>query len=331
MSLPLPIRILLWPLSQIYGVAARFRILLYEKGVLKRKRLKAAVISVGNLTVGGTGKTPMVLYLAERFLAEGKRVGILTRGYRGSGGTSDEVDLLRQRLGDNVKFGVGADRHAAGSRIEGESPVDIFLLDDGFQHVQLARDVDILMMDGTKKLQKEWLLPSGTLREPISAFGRADILVVTRTSEASRLATSHDEAVFYAQTKLVGFRKLGARGTFLDPAQLATHSFFAFCGVGNPQVFFSDLRRWNLPVDGTMSFRDHHRYKEQDVEQILSAVRGARATALVTTEKDEQNLRGADFGELPVYVAVIETLLSSENEFQALLERLLHERQGAAA
>src|SRR5882762_1927065 len=104
MSLPLPIRILLWPLSQIYGVAARFRIFLYEKGALKRKRLKAAVISVGNLTVGGTGKTPMVLYLAERFLAEGKRVGILTRGYRGSGGLSDEVELLKQRLGDRAKF-----------------------------------------------------------------------------------------------------------------------------------------------------------------------------------------------------------------------------------
>src|SRR5258705_13174729 len=117
MSLSLPIRILLWPLSQIYGVAARFRILLYEKGVLKRKRLKAAVISVGNLAVGGRGKKPMGLYLAERFLAEGKRVGILTRGYRGSRGTSEEVALLRQRLGVNVEFGVGAERHAAGRRI----------------------------------------------------------------------------------------------------------------------------------------------------------------------------------------------------------------------
>src|SRR5258705_11709558 len=122
MSLSLPIRILLWPLSQIYGVAARFRILLYEKGVLKRKRLKAAVISVGNLTVGGTGKTPMVLYLGKRFLAEGKRVGILTRGYRGSGGTRDEVDLLRQRLGDNVKFGVGTDPHAAAVTNQGGAP-----------------------------------------------------------------------------------------------------------------------------------------------------------------------------------------------------------------
>jgi len=331
MSLPLPIRILLWPLSQIYGVVARLRIVLYEKGVLKRRRLKAPVISIGNLTVGGTGKTPMVLYLAKKFLADGKRVGILSRGYGGSSGTSDEIELLKQRLGNHVKFGVGADRYEQGSRMESAAPVDIFLLDDGFQHVQLARDVDILMMDGSRKLQKEWLLPSGTLREPISAFGRADILVVTRTFDVSRVTTPHDDAVFYAQTKLLGFRNLGAKETFLALAQLANHSFFAFCGLGNPRAFYSDLTRWNLKVEGTMSFRDHHRYGDQDAAQILSAVRGARATALVTTEKDEQNLQGVDFGELPVYVAVIETVLSSEREFHALLERLLQERRGAVA
>src|SRR5215475_10909890 len=144
MNLPLPIRILLWPLSLIYGIGARCRAFLYKKGVFKAKRLKTPVISVGNLTVGGTGKTPMVLYLAEKFLAEGKRVGILSRGYRGSDGTSDEIEMLKRRLGDRMVFGVGADRFAEGSRIERENPVDLFLLDDGFQHLQLRRDVDIV-------------------------------------------------------------------------------------------------------------------------------------------------------------------------------------------
>src|SRR6266478_7673177 len=180
MDLPLPIRILLWPWSWIYGIVARWRVYFYERGLFKKKRLKAPVISVGNLTVGGTGKTPMVLYLAEKFLAEGKRVGVLTRGYRGSSGTSDEVEMLRQRLGDRVVFGVGANRYVEGSRIEKESGVDVFLLDDGFQHLKLARDVDIVLWDGTKKFQRQWMLPAGILREPISAIGRADMLVITR-------------------------------------------------------------------------------------------------------------------------------------------------------
>src|SRR5881392_4197819 len=114
MSVPLPIRILLWPLSYVYGIAARWRVALYTKGICKTRRLKAPVVSVGNLTVGGTGKTPMVLWLATKFLLDGKKVAILTRGYRGSNQTSDEVQLLRHRLGDRVKFGVGPNRYESG-------------------------------------------------------------------------------------------------------------------------------------------------------------------------------------------------------------------------
>jgi tetraacyldisaccharide 4'-kinase len=134
MNLPGFVRVLLYPLSRLYGWGVRLRTKLYDSGKLPQKRLNASVISVGNLTVGGTGKTPMVLWLAERFLADGKRVGILSRGYRGSGGTSDEIELLKRRLGDRVVFGVGADRHAKGRGIEQRTPVDVFLLDDGFQH-----------------------------------------------------------------------------------------------------------------------------------------------------------------------------------------------------
>ncbi len=241
MNLPLPIRILLWPLSLIYGVGARFRVWLYEKGVFKRRRLQAPVVSVGNLTVGGTGKTPMVLYLAERFLAEGKRVGILSRGYRGVGGTSDEVEMLRQRLGDRAAFGVGADRFAEGRRIEQDSPVDLFLLDDGFQHLQLARDVDILMVDGSKRLEK-WLLPAGSLREPYSACSRADALVISRTVEAQSPERPPADAVFHAATRLLGFRKLGQSGALVGAADLSEKSLYAFCGIGNPQGFFRDLK-----------------------------------------------------------------------------------------
>jgi len=332
MSVPLPIRILLWPLSYVYGISARWRVALYEKGIFKTRRLKTPVISVGNLTVGGTGKTPMVLCLAEKFLAEGKRVGVLTRGYRGSSGSSDEVEMLRQRLGDRVVFGVGANRYVEGSRIEKESGVDIFLLDDGFQHLKLARDVDIVLWDGTKKFQRQWMLPAGSLREPISAIGRADMLIITRKTagldrEDGATRATGDGLVFTAQTRLLGFRKAGAAKALKPVEQLEDGPFFAFCGVGNPDAFFADLRRWNVNVEGKMSFIDHHRYSADDWARLTHAAHTAGATAFVTTEKDEQNLRGHDFGEWSVYVAVIALTVSPEPAFDGEVRKLLNERR----
>src|SRR5947208_16395729 len=128
-------RTLPWPVAVAYAALVRVRAWLYAQGWLRQRRLKGTVISVVNLTVGGTGKTPMVLWLAQKFLAEGKRVAILSRGYRGAHGTSDEINLLKHRLGDKVLFGVGPDRFANGSRLESENPIDVFLLDDGFQHL----------------------------------------------------------------------------------------------------------------------------------------------------------------------------------------------------
>ena len=172
---------LLWPLSLLYGAGVDARVRMYRKGWLKQKRLKAAVISIGNLSVGGTGKTPMVIWLAERFLVQGKRVAILSRGYRGSEGSSDEVQLMKFRLQNRVAFGVGKNRFAEGKRLEAERAVDIFLLDDGFQHLELARDLDILLLDASRPMRGEPLLPAGRLREPLSAMSRANVVVFTRT------------------------------------------------------------------------------------------------------------------------------------------------------
>ena len=332
MNLPLPIRILLWPLSLIYGLGSRCRVLLYKRGVFKAKRLRTPVISVGNLTVGGTGKTPMVLYLAEKLVAEGKRVGILSRGYRGVGGTSDEIEMLKGRLAGLVIFGVGSDRFEEGSKIERENPVDVFLLDDGFQHLQLARDVDIVLWDGTKKFQRQWLIPSGSLREPVSAISRADMLVVTRRDgNAGEQSIDSPGTAFAAQTKLLGFRKI-AKGSGHGPVESSIEGpAFAFCGVGNPQAFFNDLRRWEIEPAGTMSFRDHHRYTREDVARLTDSGHWAGAACFVTTEKDEQNLSGVDFGEWPVFVAVISFELNRDQEFNAKIQQLLNERQGATA
>jgi len=333
MSFPPLLRSFLWPLSVLYGAVVGTRVWMYKKGWLKQRRLKAAVISVGNLTVGGTGKTPMVIWLAEKFLADGKRVGILSRGYRGSNGTSDEIELMRNRTGNRVVFGVRKDRFAAGTHLESEKPIDVFLLDDGYQHLSLARDLNILMIDGSVKLKDEWLLPAGVLREPISACCRADILIVTRKTERPDIEArdSHKFSIFYAQTRLCGFRLAGNQEIPNYLSEIGPGPFFAFCGIGNSEAFWGDLARWHVVLAGRKAFRDHHRYTKGDVRRLEEAADQSGAKAFITTEKDEQNLGQARLFKRPLYVAVIDFVLSSESEFLAAIDRVLSGRHGAAA
>jgi len=330
MNFPLWVRVLLWPLSFLYGGYVRMRAWLYAQGWLKQKPLRGRVISVGNLTVGGTGKTPMVLWLAEKFLAEGKRVAILSRGYRGSGGTSDEIELMKHRLQERVAFGIGKDRFAEGRRIEERQAIDVFLLDDGFQHLLLARDLDIVMLDGSRNLKDQWLLPSGVLREPISACQRADILVVTRKTERPDIEAgdAHKYSIFYAQTRLLGFRRHGSRSDLLYESETGHGPFLAFCGIGNPQAFFNDLSHWHIPVAGETIFRDHHRYTADDLQRLEKAAQRAGAIAFVTTEKDAENLGHGKSTAFPIFVAVIDLVLTAESEFLAALEGKLKASRG---
>jgi tetraacyldisaccharide 4'-kinase len=332
MRLPLLARILLWPLSVLYGGYVWVRAWLYANGWLKQKHLLAKVISVGNLTVGGTGKTPMVLWLAEKFLAEGKRVAILSRGYRGTGGTSDEIELMKHRLQDRVTFGVGKDRYAEGQRIEQQQPIDVFLLDDGFQHLPLARDLDIVMIDGSHKLKDQWLLPSGVLRERSSACRRADILVVTRKTKRPDIGAddAHESPIFYAQTRLSGFRRYGSDSSIYPLSEIGHGPFFAFCGIGNPQAFFDDLSRWEVPVAGESIFRDHHRYTADDLRRLEKAAQRAGAITFLTTEKDAENLCQGTSPTIPIFVAVIDFAMTAESEFIAALERKLQLPRGAS-
>jgi tetraacyldisaccharide 4'-kinase len=335
MIFPLPLRILLWPVSLLYGVIVRVRVWLYAEGWLKQKRLKAAVVSVGNLTVGGTGKTPMVIWLVERLLAEGKRVAILSRGYRGKNGTSDEIELMKFRLQSRVPFGVGKNRFAEGQRLESRQAIDVFVLDDGFQHLQLARDLDILLIDASRPLADESLLPAGRLREPLSAMGRANILVFTRTETMpgtfDAIQKLQQYPVFAAATQLTGFRQLGGEVSTLSCFDIGPGPFFAFCGLGNPEAFFRDLQKWGVAVCGQMVFPDHHRYTDRDVAQILQMAKQAGAKAFVTTEKDAQNLGEVKFGEAPVYVSVIDLIVSPEADFKNAVDQTLSAGAGAAA
>ena len=331
MNLPPLLRILLWPLSLLYAALMWLRAWLYAHGWLKQERLDARVVSVGNLTVGGTGKTPMVIWLAERFLAEGKRVAILSRGYRGSGKTSDEIELMKNRLQNRVLFGVGKDRYTEGKRLESVG-VDIFLLDDGFQHLRLARDVDIVLIDSTRPLHQQSILPAGRLRELRSAVQRADLVVFTRTDQSTPTVRAIQKfprmAIYPSTTKLLGFRDHSPGATLLTSY---LNPVFAFAGIGNPEAFFADLERWSVRVVGRKAFRDHHHYRERDIQELKTAAQSLGAKALMTTEKDAQNLDAVLLSEIPVQIAVVATEIPDEEKFLRDLRERLALRSGVAA
>jgi tetraacyldisaccharide 4'-kinase len=335
MKLPLFVRILLWPVSVLYSALMWLRAWLYTRGWLQQKRLDARVISVGNLTVGGTGKTPMVIWLAERFLAGGQHVAILSRGYRGRDKNSDEIQLMKARLQNRVAFGVGRDRYAEGRRLASQK-IDVFLLDDGFQHLSLARDVDIVLVDSSRPLRNESVIPAGRLREPRSALHRAHLVVFTRT-ELSELTVYAIQkfpqfAIYPSTTKLLGLRRHGLR----EESALIRESYpdpvFAFCGIGNPEAFWADLERWGLNLVGRKSFRDHHRYTTREIRGLAEAAISAGAKALVTTEKDAQNLDNELPPSIPIYLAAIALELPDEAQFlRDLRERLKLAGGGVAA
>jgi tetraacyldisaccharide 4'-kinase len=329
MTLSRTLRSLLWPASKLYGVGVSIRTRLYANGWRKQKRLKAAVISVGNLSVGGTGKTPLVIWLAEKFLEHGQRVAILTRGYRGKGGSSDEVELMRSRLQNRVLFGVGKDRFAEGQRIESGEAIDIFLLDDGFQHLQLARDLDIVLTDASRPMAQP-LLPAGPMREPLSALTRAGIIIFTRAENTAgakeAIQRLSNLPVFGAATRLVGFRRLDGEGSLQTVAELGGGPFFTFCGVGNPEAFLRDLRRWGASPTRHLFFPDHHRYTLEDVQAIEQAALRLGAKSLLTTEKDFWNLKDMRFSALPVFVTIIDLEITGETEFLTAVNSALQAR-----
>ncbi len=312
---------ILWPLTIPYGAATSLRSAAYGVGVLRAKPLKGKVISVGNLTTGGTGKTPMVMWIADRLQRDGKRAAILTRGYRGkespTGATSDEVDLLRSRLGDSIEFGIGADRFASSQELA-KRGVEWFVLDDGFQHRQLARDADIVLIDATNPFGGGHLLPAGRLREPRSALKRADLVVITRSehSPAVEAAIRRDSAapIFYAQTELLSIKRASETSGGESAAASALGKVFAFCGIGNPNAFLSDLQRWGVNVCGHLFFRDHHKFTAKDADAIVINAKAADASVLICTEKDLRNLELAHF-DLPVLYCAISLRIDRENDF----------------
>jgi tetraacyldisaccharide 4'-kinase len=349
----------LWPASTLYGAAVRARAWAYRRGLRHAATLRSTVVSIGNLTVGGTGKTPMVLEVAQRWLREGKRVGILTRGYRGflrggsgkarivrvgeavAGIPGDEPSLLLKRLAEETGaperlfLGVGKDRAAAGRALE-QLGVEWLLLDDGFQHLELARDVDVVMVDATIPFGGGHLLPAGRLREPKSAVGRADILVITRSKHApateAALQRFSQAPIFYAETELdriPQFRGYSdAAGTSGGEIFPEGPRYFVFCGVGNPNALFEDCKRWGLNITGRKAFADHHLYSVAEMTELRAMAVESGANALLCTEKDTFNLpHGSEAGLGIFYARVRLRVIDDAGFWRAFEARLAKSRQ----
>ncbi|MEO6807274.1 MAG: tetraacyldisaccharide 4'-kinase [Edaphobacter sp.] len=327
-------RPLLLPLAPLYGAALAIKRRLFQWGWLKQRRLVNPVISVGSVSAGGAGKTPMVLMLARVLRHRGYAVRILTRGYKRRSTTTTQVEpfddaavhgdepvLLAQRSG--VPVYVGADRYEAGLMAERQKPAAklmVHLLDDGFQHRQLARDVDIVLL--TQADVEDTLLPAGDLREPLAAMAEADI-VVLREEEADSLRSvvaglskpEKKPAIWVIRRTL----SLGAGGDVALPSRP-----FAFCGIARPESFTKMLAAQGYEPMETMIFPDHHAYGEADIQLLLESARQAEANGFVTTEKDGVKLTPILRDRLEILGPLIVARLSVELlEEQECLSRLV--------
>jgi tetraacyldisaccharide 4'-kinase len=338
-------KIMLAPLSALYGMATRARLALYHRGAFNVARIEAPVISVGNITAGGTGKTPLVAWLARAVAREGKRACILTRGYgrenprarvlvsdgervladaRESG---DEPLMLAEMLTGLAAVVSDANRVAAARWAMKNLNSEVFILDDGFQHLRIARDLDIVTVDAMNPWGGKHLLPRGTLREPLAGLSRASCLVITRAdqstnpdalrAEASRL--SGGRPIFLSRTKLARVRPLRSTKNHQDHSIHAlAQPVAAFCAIGNPQAFFKQIKDSGVTPVYTRAFSDHHVYTQSEIDTLSAEALARGAQTLLTTAKDAVKLRSLDF-TLPCYVLEVELAF---NEEDGLLDQL---------
>ncbi len=324
-----PIHPVLWALSQIWragGVVKR------RRDLAGQRRLAIPVISIGGIAMGGTGKTPMAGFLAEKLSARGYAPAILTRGY---GRTASEPIVILAAgqqapaaiTGDEPQIflrdgfaplGIGSDRYESGKRMEREFQPGLFLLDDGFQHARLHRDMDIVLIDGLDPLAGGELFPLGRLREPLSALRRATTFVITRTTGGGvRHALSlwnPTAAIFQSRIVPTHWTNL-ATGEHCNPESLQCVAAAAFCGLANPDAFWSTLASLGIKPSLKSSFPDHHRYSAGEIQRLASRAASLGAKVLLTTEKDSINLPPATAGLIaPVQLLWLKIKLEVEEE-----------------
>lgn len=299
------------------------RRLFYKIGLFRAHVFPCPVVSVGNVTAGGTGKTPLVQFIARWFARKNFRVAVLARGYGRIDGAADDEDLLSEMDLENAVRLAGRDRVANGRRALADYHADLLLLDDGFQHYRIARGLDIVAVDAMNPFANERRLPRGLLREAPEALGRADLVILTRTdqvpqAELEKLRARIGPAVETIH-KPVMVRNLSARKR-LGLDWLRGRSVYAFCGVGNPDAFKRTLESLGAEVVMFRAFDDHHPYTAQDLRRLAAEAQEFMAEALITTEKDATKVSPDGF-DRPLCALRVEIEVTRNEEL--LEERLL--------
>jgi tetraacyldisaccharide 4'-kinase len=328
------LRLILWVLSLGYGLAVRLRNLLYHLGWLSVERVPVPVVSVGNLTAGGTGKTPMVEYVAGFYRRLEYRVAILSRGYGATGGSNDEARVLYDNLPD-VPHLQGADRVALARTALEELESEILILDDGFQHRRLARDLDLVLIDATAPWGYGYLLPRGLLREPPGSLRRAHLVLLTRCDlvapdqleQLRRRVARLAPGLPVVETCHQPVELVNAEGTTAPVELLGQRPVAAFCGLGNPEAFRRTLEQAGATLCAFRTFPDHHAYCREDVEELVRWTAGlpVAGPVVATTQKDLVKLRLTQLGPAPLWALRIRLRVLHGQE---ALDRLL--RRGAA-
>lgn len=324
-----------------YGLFMRARAAAYKFGLVPSRRLPKPVISVGNITVGGTGKTPAVMLVAKELMARGKRVAVLTRGYGGSregevqivsdgrslllepGEAGDEPCLLATAV-PGLMVAMGTDRYRAGCLALEKLDPDIFIMDDGFQHLRLKRDLDILLLDGTAPFATGRTLPAGLLREVPSAARRSDLVIYTRSEPGNPPDTGAVAGIpsTTSSHRISGCMPLtGGETKTLEI--LAGKRVIAFAGIADPAAFFDGLETQGVRLAATLAFPDHTPYGTLEMEALGRLKLSVKGDVLVTTAKDGVKLLPYSGILRDCFVAQLELVLHDPAPLHAALENFL--------
>lgn len=336
--------------SKLHNAILKRRIALYKSGAFQSFSLGARTVSVGNLTVGGTGKTPLVAYVARVLADGGEKVCVISRGYKRANpkrkvlvsdgekiltdarhAGDEPFELARKLLGRAIVV-ADADRVGAANWARGRFGITAFVLDDAFQHLRARRDSDIVTIDATNPFGNGKLLPFGILREPLDGLKRADAVVITRANLVETVEDLKAEIrkfnsacpIFVTENRITNLTELKDFHRAEEFQDTKTENqklkFLAFCALGNPRNFFAQLEREKFNLIETETFSDHFFYRQSDIEKLEKAARAANAEALLTTAKDAVKLKDLRF-DLPCLVAESEMIFEEKDEFSRWLKQ----------
>ncbi len=322
------LRSVLRGMAMVWEIAMRLRNMAFDRGWKKSARAAVPVISIGNLTAGGTGKTPVAAFFARWFRERGVRVCFVSRGYGAAATTPNDEALVLQALCPDVPHLQNPDRVAAARAAVETHDGQLVILDDGFQHRRLARDLDVVLVDATNPWGYGYILPRGLLREPVSSLRRSGLVLITRVDHAPRevidairqtiaMTAPHCDVV---ETTFPPIRFINSRGAATGLESLRGRSVAAFCGIGNPAAFRSTLAALGCNLVDFRAFPDHHNYTAADIDELTRWSREASIDAIVCTQKDLVKIAHESLGDRPLWAIEIGTQIIAGEE--ALLRRL---------